>query len=173
MGKRIILLNGPSSSGKSTLAKTLQKRIAETRNKQYAVISIDDFLPMTAEEPIYEDDVFAISLLLCEAAQRTVLKNDGVIIDHVITSRRIFEQLRQMLQEYDLRLVRVTCPLEVLRKREQERKNRCLGSAEASQKYLFPQDGYDVTVDTHANTALECADRILEEILETEKRKSL
>ena len=31
MGKQIFLLNGPSSSGKSTLAKELQKLISENR----------------------------------------------------------------------------------------------------------------------------------------------
>ena len=60
MQKQIILLNGPSSSGKSTLAKTLQKLIEEKRNEKFRIVSIDDFLKMTAEDAIYEDDVFEI-----------------------------------------------------------------------------------------------------------------
>ena len=44
--------------------------------------------------------------------------------------------------------------------RELARKNRCLGSAEASQVYLYPQEGYHITVDTHAMTPEECATRI-------------
>lgn len=66
MCKQIILLNGASSSGKSTLAKALQAKIGERRNERYEIVSIDDFLNMKADEAIYEDDVFEISGRLCE-----------------------------------------------------------------------------------------------------------
>ena len=58
MEKHIILLNGSSSSGKSTLAKALQALIADKRNERYEIVSIDDFLKMTIEDVIYEDDRF-------------------------------------------------------------------------------------------------------------------
>lgn len=160
MKKQIILLNGPSSSGKSTLAKALQNRIGSTLGLLYEVVSIDDFLPMTAEDPIYEDDVFAISADLCNKVSETLQTAPGVIIDHVITSQRIYEQLVENLGAYGIFTVRVTCPVEILRVRELARKNRCLGSAEASQIYLYPQDGYDLTVNTHEMTPEECANLI-------------
>lgn len=163
MPKQIILLNGPSSSGKSTLAKALQRRIAETQNARYAIVSIDDLLEMTAEDVIYEDDVFAISPALCEAAAEALQSNDGVIIDHVITSQRIFYQLTARFRSYPLFLVHVTCPPDVLTERENARSNRCPGSAEASYRYLFPQDGYDITVDTHRTSAEVCAMQILKQ----------
>ena len=163
MQKQIILLNGPSSSGKSTLAKTLQKLIEEKRNEKFRIVSIDDFLKMTAEDTIYEDDVFEISEQLCEKTLEEVLEsNPGVIVDHVITSERIFKQLKDKLSPYRLYLIHVTCPLDVLKQRETERKNRCVGSAESSYKYLFPKDGYDLTVDTHIFGADECSLRIAE-----------
>lgn len=157
MQQQIILLNGPSSSGKSTLAKALRKLIEEKRNQQYAIVSIDDFLKMTTEETIYEDDVFEISCVLCEKVLERLETAPGVIIDHVITSQRIFDQLVKMLCAYPLHLIQVTCPLEVLREREKARKNRCLGSAEASYEYLFPKDGYELTVDTHRMSTAQCA----------------
>lgn len=157
MKQQVILLNGPSSSGKSTLAKALQALVEEKRNEQYAIVSIDDFLKMTTQDTIYEDDVFEISCALCEKVQQLLETAPGVIIDHVITSRRIFDQLVKMLCVYPLRLIRVTCPLEVLREREKARKNRCLGSAEASYEYLYPKDGYDLTVDTHRMSTVQCA----------------
>ncbi len=165
MKKQIILLNGPSSSGKSTLAKALQKRTEEKGNERYEIVSIDDFLKMTTQDTIYEDDVFEISCALCERVLELMKTAPGVIIDHVITSRRIFEQLKQMLGTYPLRTVQVTCPLEVLRQREEARKNRCLGSAEASYEYLYPKDGYDLTVDTHRMSAAQCALEIYEALL--------
>ena len=160
MEKQVILLNGPSSSGKSTLAKMLQTLILTDRGEQYEIISIDDFLKMTAQDVIYEEDVFEISQLLCDAAKNAAQTKDGVIIDHVITSKRIFDQLTDALRGFRLRTVCVTCPPEVLQEREAARKDRCPGSAEASAAFLFPKSGYDLTVDTHSRTAAECADRI-------------
>ncbi len=162
MEKQIILLNGPSSSGKSTLARTLQALIEEKRNERYEIISIDDFLKMTTEDVIYEDDVFEISGNLCEKVLQAFKVSQGVIIDHVITSERIFNQLKELLNSNHLCMIHVTCPLEILQKREQERRNRCVGSAEASYEYLFPKEGYDLTVDTHAMTVSECSEKIYE-----------
>ena len=160
MEKQIILLNGPSSSGKSTLSKALQVLLAEKRTARYEVISIDDYMKISTEETIYEDDVFEISEDLCNGALEALKHSDGAIIDHVITSERIFVQLKEMLSGYSLYTVHVTCPLEVLLAREEARHNRCIGSAEASYEYLYPKDGYDLTVDTHQMTTEECALRI-------------
>ena len=93
MEKQIILLNGSSSAGKSTLAKALQALIADKRKESYEIVSIDDFLKMTTEEVIYEDDVYEISGSLCEKVMQVFNANHGVIIDHVITSERIFDKI--------------------------------------------------------------------------------
>ena len=105
MEKHIILLNGSSSSGKSTLAKVLQMVIADKRDERYEIVSIDDFLKMTTEDVIYEDDVFEISDVLCEKVLQVLEESPGVIIDHVITSERIFNQLTEKLRHHHLRLV--------------------------------------------------------------------
>ncbi|MBR4083128.1 MAG: AAA family ATPase [Lachnospiraceae bacterium] len=165
MEKHIILLNGSSSAGKSTLAKALQALIENKRNERYEIVSIDDFLKMTSEDVIYEDDVFEISGPLCEKVMQVFNANQGVIIDHVITSERIFNQLEENVSHNRLWMIRVTCPLEIIQKREQERKDRCLGSAETSYTYLYPREGYDLTVDTHFMTISECANRIFDKIL--------
>lgn len=101
MEKQIILLNGSSSAGKSTLAKALQALIEDKRKERYEIVSIDDFLKMATDDVIYEDDVYE-------------------------TSDR---------------------------------------SAEASYTYLYPKEGYDLTVDTHFMAISECVNRILDGIL--------
>ena len=157
MEKQVILLNGPSSSGKSTLAKFLQRLILAKRRVHYEIVSIDDFLTMNAQDAIYEEDVYEISRDLCEAASAALKTAAGVIVDHVITSKRIFDQLTDALRGYRVWMIRVSCPLEILREREAARGTRCPGSAEASAAYLFPKDGYDLTVDTHSMTAADNA----------------
>ncbi len=148
MKKQIILLNGPSSSGKSTLAAALQAQILKKRGEKYEVVSIDDFMKCEPMETIYEDDVYEISGDLCEKVLEAMRSMDGVIIDHVITSERIFTQLTEAAGAYPLRTVHITCPPEILRKREEERGDRCPGSAESSAKYLYPREDYELTVDT-------------------------
>lgn len=156
-GKQVILLNGPSSSGKSTLSKALQTLIRDKLSERYEVISIDDFMTGSPMETIYEDDVFAISGDLCERALEILRTGTGVIMDHVITSERIFKQLKETLYAYPLRLIHVKCPLRILRKREQLRGDRCPGSAESSAEFLFPKTGYDLTVDTGKGSPAENA----------------
>ena len=156
---KLILLNGPSSSGKSTLSRAIKTKLGG-----FEVVSIDDFMKISTEETIYEDDVFEISGDLCEAVLDMIKTAHGVIIDHVITSERIYTQLREMLKGYPLFTVHVECPLEVLIAREEARHNRCIGSAEASYTYLYPKNGYDLAVNTHSMTSQECAERILEAI---------
>ncbi|MBQ3461484.1 MAG: AAA family ATPase [Solobacterium sp.] len=162
MTQQIILLNGPSSSGKSTLARALQTLISDKCSERYEIVSIDDFLKMSPEEPIYEDDVFEISDDLCSKVQEITNAGTGVIVDHVITSERIFEHLKNHLTSSQIRLVRISCPLRLLRERELARGNRHPGSAEASEEYLFPKNGYDLTVDTGSKSPAENALLIFE-----------
>ena len=157
MEKHVILLNGPSSSGKSTLAKALQETILDQRSERYEVVSIDDFLKMSPNETIYEDDVFEISDDLCKRTLEILDKSTGVIIDHVITSERIFTQLKENLSSCHMQMIRITCPLQLLRQRELARGDRSPGSAEASEQYLFPKEGYDLVVDTGMKSPSENA----------------
>ena len=142
----VILLNGPSSAGKSSLAEEL-KRLIDVKRK-CRVIALDDYLPMTPDEPIWEDDVFEVTPKMCDDIEESL--NDGffVVVDHVITSERIFEEVVYSIGKYTYKKVLVTCDVDVLRKREKERGNRFPGSSEASLQYLYPKNGYDIVVDT-------------------------
>ncbi len=168
---RAILLNGPSSSGKSTLAKALQRLIGEKRSESYEVVSIDDFMQTDPMETIYEDDVYEVSGDLCRRAIEILETGAGVIIDHVITSERIFRELQETLRAYPLIPVQITCPLEILKAREQARGDRCAGSAEASAQYLFPQEGYDLTVDTGSTLPEKNASLIFERIFGNDQQE--
>lgn len=171
MTKQVILLNGPSSSGKSTLAKGLQAFVLDRTGERCEIVSIDDFMCkiLSEDETIYEDDVYEISGDMCAEVLRLLESAPCVIVDHVITSERIFRQFTDAMCEKSLLTVRIDCPLEILLQREQARKNRCLGSAQASYTYLYPKDSYDVCVDTHSATTEQCC-KVIFETLEAKER---
>ena len=160
MHKRVILLNGPSGSGKSTLAHALRQCLQNLRNEDWPIFSIDDYLKMDPDRPIYEDDVYEINASLLKDAVAALQTAPGVIVDHVITSERIYLQCCSAFASAQLRSVLVTCPLNVLIARERARKDRCIGSAEASMTYLYPKDGYALSVDTGKATPCACADAL-------------
>ena len=163
MMKNIILLNGPSSAGKSTLAAELQKRLGG-RGIDSVIISIDDYMETDPNETIYEDDIFEVMPPMCRDLQAYVLSGKTVIVDHAITSERIYDMFLEAAACGDALTVKVSCDLEILLRRERERGNRCPGSAEASLRYLWPKDGYGLCIDNGTVSAAENAETILKKI---------
>lgn len=158
----VILLNGPSSAGKSTLSKELQKRLGES-DLESVIISIDDYMVTDPKETIYEDDIYEIMPAMCRDLKEAVRAGKIVIMDHAITSERIFDAFLDAAKEAKVLTVKVICDVEILRQREKERGDRCPGSAEASLQYLWPKDGYDLCVDNGKVSAAENAKIILEQ----------
>ena len=126
-----------------------------------AVISLDDYLPMSANEPIWEDDVFAVMPHMCEDVAEALQDGKTVIIDHVITSARIYRALINAACGFQMKTVQVSCDVETLRRRETERSDRCAGSAEASLQYLYPKAGYDLCVDSSEASPAVLAEEII------------
>ena len=155
----ILLLNGPSSSGKSSIAKLLKQRLETLR--KCSIIALDDYLKMAPDEPIWEDDVYEVTSTMCQKITEALENSYFVIIDHVITSKRIYEAILQSFMGKDSFKVLVSCDIDVLKKREKVRGNRCIGSAEASLEYLYPKDNYDLTVDTGLKTTEQIVDQII------------
>ena len=157
----LILLNGPSSAGKSTIAGELQRKL-HRHGMDGVVLSIDDYMRLSTDEEIWEDDVFEIMPDMCRDVQALLRQGRWVIVDHVITSARIYAALRGAAAGFSVVAILVTCPLETLKKREQERGDRFAGSAEASWKYLYPREGYDLRIDSDKMEPPNAAKAILE-----------
>ena len=156
----VILLNGPSSAGKSSIAKALRRLLLDS-GANAVILSLDDYLQMSANEPIWEDDVFAIIPRMCADIRAALQDGKTVIIDHVITSFRIWQALRNAVSESQKKTVLVSCDVETLRRREAERGDRCAGSAEASLQYLYPKTGYDLCVDSSEASPAILAEKII------------
>jgi len=154
---KIIFLNGVSSSGKSTLAKSLQEKLTEP----YCWLSIDNFLNTIHEK--FRNSEYRTSLRQTMRAMHHTIKlfSDmglNVIVDHVLEKQEWLNECAEILHEYPVLFVHVTCPLEELRRREKERGDRQIGLAERQLSLLNLIDTYDIAVDTSTK---ECTDKII------------
>ena len=162
----IIWLNGVSSAGKSTLAKTLQDRLLEP----FYVLANDMF----TDKPCVPDKFVNIDAnTTCQAALKGMyyavkgFSDAGInlIVDDVLLKEDGYDRLRQcveLLHDYPVLFVHVTCPVDELRRREEERKDRWIGMGESQLAILTPQSTYDITVNTYNDSKEDCADRIVE-----------
>jgi chloramphenicol 3-O phosphotransferase len=163
---RIIFLNGVSSAGKTTLAKTLQDRLSEP----FYVLANDMF----TDEPCVLDKF--VNIDMDATYQRALMgmyfavkgfsdAGINVIVDDVLLIEDGYDRLKhcvELLYDYPILFVHVICPVDELRRREEERKNRWVGMGESQLAILTPQDTYDITVDTYNNLKEDCADKIIE-----------
>jgi chloramphenicol 3-O phosphotransferase len=177
---RVIVLNGTSSSGKTTLAKALQARLAGP----WLGVGIDTVvfaLPKAyLDQPLWgevfryvppepgsaapfriETGELGVRLIHGLHAMVASLAAEGhdVVVDHVLLEPDWLPDLRRRLEGADLILVGVRCPLEVVVERERARKDRTLGQAAAVHDVIH-RGGYDVEVETSLLSPAEAAEVI-------------
>lgn len=183
---KIIYLNGPSSSGKTTLAKALQGSLEEP----YLHIGIDKiigFMPnklnnWTGEtvpegfswepakdptgHPIYQIHAgpFAkrITRTLKDIAHLLAAQKYNLIIDDVSFGAVQVDEWKQVLKEFNVLYVGVITPLEILEERERSRGDRFLGGARGQYFKVHENVSYDLEIDTHTHSLEENLKKILE-----------
>lgn len=172
---KIIILNGVSSSGKTTLTRELQNKLEETFF-WLANDTLIDMLPSKCWDGD-PDEYCAQALLMLNRVIKTFSdEKKNVILDHVILStekKDLFMDLVILLHDYPVLLVNVVCPISELERRELERGDRNIGQAVSQLSLLNPQDGYDIVVDTFNKPISNCADDIIEMLYSPRKKGAL
>lgn len=176
---KIIYLNGPSSSGKTTIAKALQEAFEEP----YLHLGIDKligFMPMKLNNwegefapsgfswqpakdptgyPIFQIHAgpFAKRIIrsLKDMALLLASQSYNLIIDDVAFEPIEVEEWKQTLKNYPVLYVGVLTPLEILEQRERSRSNRLLGGARGQYFKVHENVAYDIEIDTHSQTLEE------------------
>lgn len=159
---RIILLNGVSSSGKTSLARKLQDQ------SPYPIyrMDVDSFASMTPEKFNHGKDYYVQYKFLSKMFHAVRLFSDmgfDLVVPCIFLEGGSFlEDCVTLLHANPVLFVHTACPTQELRRRETQRGDRKAGEAESQLDILVPQDTYDITVDTHALSLEECADKILQ-----------
>lgn len=133
MTGKIILLNGASSSGKSTLAQDLQA----TLDEPFWHFSIDhlmaaNVLPrarLDSQDFLWRDvrPHFFEGFHRCLPA--LALAGNNLIVEHIVETEVWLHRLLRLLNQLDVFFVGVHCPLPELERREVERGDRRIGEA--------------------------------------------
>ena len=166
---KIILLNGVSSSGKSTLGLALQDTLPE----KYFLFSQDAFSESWPYK-YWKEDPDGIYIETMRHMNRTIqmLAESGInfIVDHLFldngkpnaTGPIVLKDCIQCFWNYFVLFVRIDCSLDELDRRERWRGNRNIGTAEWQLKELYPKHTYDMTISTSEHSTIECAKEITE-----------
>jgi len=161
----IIILNGVSSAGKTTLAKTLQNRLSQP----YFNMDVDVFARMAPSHgKFYVDNNYSIQWEFASNMFHSVkLFSDmgfNLIVPVIFFEGNPLNKCVTILHGYPVLFVHVECPVEELRRREKERGDREIGMAENLLSVMNSTDTYDIKVNTYLCSAEECADRIIKKL---------
>jgi chloramphenicol 3-O phosphotransferase len=160
-GGKIILLNGASSSGKSTLARDIQAVIEEP----FWHFSIDHLrdagvLPL-ARIRSGEFPWKAMRAGFFEGFDRSLAAyasaGNNLIVEHIVETPAWMARLADLLAPHDVFFVGVHCGLAELERREKARGDRPAGDARRDFETIHLHARYDFEIDTTAPKGDEAA----------------
>jgi len=172
---QVIILNGIGSVGKSSTAKALQA----ITSKPFLHVAMDAFLDMLPEkmlaspdgllfEAAQDDDKPVIAIRTGPILERALrgmrhaiaamaAQGNDLIVDEVMIEAGTAQEYRDLLRPFDLRLVGLFAPLNVLEARERARGDREVGLARWQYGRVHRGIAYDLEVDTAAAASAKCA----------------
>ncbi|HEU4888860.1 MAG TPA: AAA family ATPase [Thermoanaerobaculia bacterium] len=165
----VVVLNGTSSSGKTSIARAFQEA-APSLYLNFSIDSILYALPLSALDRITAgadlSDLNTPELVRAYYACVRQLLDLGhpLIIDNAITTRYQAEQLVAAVASHHVVMVGLDCPPEILTERERIRGDRRKGMAAAQQPRIHSWLSYDLTIDTSQISAQDAAREILHAI---------
>lgn len=176
---QIIYLNGPSSSGKTTLARALQHAFDDL----FLHVGIDKIIGWMPEKvndwmggeaslgyswkkntdvsgnPIQELQIGPYAERIAKTFQEVVLvlikMGHHLIIDDVSFGKKQVDEWKELLKDFSVLWIGVNAPLSILEQREKERGNRMVGSARGQFHKVHTGATYDLEIDTHHATLEE------------------
>ena len=186
---QIIYLNGPSSAGKTTLARALQNKLRTL----FLMIGIDQIIFMMPEkandwneaanapgfspQPVAGDkqEVMEYKIhygpfgkRMMQALKDIVValaKSDySIIVDDVSIGKEEVDAWHSALKNFQVLWVGLIAPITVLEQREKDRGDRKPGLARWQAKHVHVGVKYDLMIDTYEKSVDECVAIIKEHI---------
>jgi chloramphenicol 3-O phosphotransferase len=160
---QVVLLNGASSSGKSTIARQL---LADFKTPWFHM-GVGTFGAMRAERQTHELHLDAIRQVLHRtragfhrAVAGMALAGNDIVMDHILSEPCRLDDLLTVMTGLDVVFVGVHCSSNDLQHRETARGDRAIGTALNQAMRVHSHGDYDLEVDTTAFSAEACSNQI-------------
>ena len=147
---RLVLLNGPTSAGKTTVSHAVAARLTTP----WLLLPVDLFhqirtRPDADLTPREWHDVFRRTRAAYHRALTGAVSSGcDVMGDHVLNEPWRLDDLLRLTPGLDVLLVHVTCSTAEIRRREKARGDRDPGTAVLQQRQVFQHGDCDLLVDT-------------------------
>jgi chloramphenicol 3-O phosphotransferase len=149
---KIIIINGPSSSGKTTLALALQKQL----DMPFIRFSFDLFLDHKSfpSEQIrngtfsWEQMRPSVFRGLHQCIPALATAGNNIIFDHIIETKAGLDELLSLIAELDVFFVGLHCSLPELERREIQRGDRPRGEAHIDFQTVHNITSYDLELNS-------------------------
>lgn len=149
---KIIVINGPSSSGKSTLAKAVQKQFDIPFLRYSFDLFLDNqVLPMDQiRSGVFSWEALRPGLFsgLQQCLPVLAAAGNNIIFDHIIETKPMLHELIRLTRDLDVYFVGLHCSLEELERREIQRGNRKTGDARLDYETVHTFTLYDLELDS-------------------------
>lgn len=184
----VIFLNGCTSAGKSSVAKTVQDQLSEP----FLLTGIDDAFSMLPANLHNNPDgfffdrdrdglvrlnfgSFGSATLKAHIRSVAAIARTGMnlILDEVILTADLRKEWVEQLSGTDVMLVGVRCDLQELERRERERGDRVIGQARGQYNIVHADMCYDLEIDTTSRTTKDAANIVVEAFLQNEHGQAL
>jgi chloramphenicol 3-O phosphotransferase len=163
----IIILNGASSSGKTSIAE----RLLELLEPPHFHMAIDAFNGMRSRSKTLSAPQAALPLILSRtragfhrAVVGMAFAGNDVVMDYVFSEPWRLRDCLTVMRDIRVILVAVRCDLDELERREQSRGDRELGSARAQADVVHAHGDYDIEVRSDRMDPRRCASLIAAEL---------
>jgi chloramphenicol 3-O phosphotransferase len=171
---QVIVLNGTSSSGKTSIAKALQERLLPKLYLNFSIDSILYALPgsvlyrMTHGQDLSDIDYRALVKSYYRSAQALAQSGQSLILDDAVTEAEMAALLTERLTAFHPVIIGVHCGLQELERREVGRGDRTLGEAKGQFDVVHCFLKYDLKVDTTNSEPEKIASQILSHLTRPE-----
>ena len=174
----VIILNGVGSVGKSSTAKALQAMTTEP----FLHVAMDAFVDMLPQgmfghpdgmtfETTQDDGKPSVLIRTGPVMDRAMkgmrhaisamaAQGNNLVVDDVMMGRGEELEYRRLLSRFNVHLVGLLAPLDVLEARERQRGDRVIGLARWQFDRVHRDRDYDLEIDTTTSLPREIAERI-------------
>ena len=159
----VVVLNGGSSSGKTSIGRRLQELLPQP----WLLVGVDDLIrtgPSSlvsygpSGEVVFSDSWRALETAWSRGVAAMARAGPGVILDDVFLDGAASQQrTSNHLQGLDVLWVGVVCAAEVAAARERERGDRPTGMAAAQAEIVHRGVFYHLVVDSSSSSIDDCA----------------